>query len=131
MTKNDQLSLLESKSPHDYPILTPLVSFISLSASFEAGLIHSWGTLTFTDIDHVRIMKSSVMKPTPKRGGITSKSDPKHASIHKNLTPPDPYIGSICSKTRRYKGIHNWHAGQSSHESYVNLRPFQKKYHRS
>ena len=63
MTKNDLMSLLESNSPFDYLILTPLVSFISLCASFEASLIHSLGTLTLTDIDHVSIMKSSVMKP--------------------------------------------------------------------
>ena len=62
MTKNDLMSLLESNSPLDYPILTPLVSFVSLCASFEAGLIHSLGNLTLTDIDHVRIMKPRVMK---------------------------------------------------------------------
>ena len=61
------MSLPESSSPLDYPILTPLVSFISLYDSFEAGLIHSLGTLTLTDIDHVSIMKSSV-SPTPKKG---------------------------------------------------------------
>ena len=62
------MSLPESSSPLDYPILTPLVSFISLYDSFEADLIHSLGTLTLTDIDHVSIMKSSVMKPhTEKR----------------------------------------------------------------
>ena len=81
MTKNDLMSLLESNSPFDYPILTPLVSFISLCASFEVGLLHSLGTLTLIDIDHVSIMKSSVY-PTPKRGGITNQSDPKHASVH-------------------------------------------------
>ena len=59
MIKNDLVSLLKSSSPLDYPILTPLVSFILLCASFEAGLIHSWGTLTLTNIDHVSIMKSS------------------------------------------------------------------------
>ena len=75
MTKNDLMLLLESNSPFDYPILTPLVSFILLCASFEAGLILSLVTLTLTDIYHVRIMKSSVF-PTPKRGGITIKSDP-------------------------------------------------------
>ena len=84
MTKNDLMSLLESNSPLDYPILTSLVSSVSLCASFEAGLIHSLGTLTLTDIDHVSIIKSSVMKPTQKRGGITGKSDPKHASVHGN-----------------------------------------------
>ena len=57
------MSLLESNSPFDYPILTPLVSVILLCASFEAGLIHSLGTLTLTDIDDASIMKSSVMKP--------------------------------------------------------------------
>ena len=70
------MSLPESSSPLDYPILTPLVSFISLCTSFEAGLIHSLGTLTLTEIDHVRIMKSSV-SPKPKRGGITGERDPK------------------------------------------------------
>ena len=83
MTKNDLMSLLESNSPFDYLILTPLVSFISLGASFDAGLIHSWETLTLTDIDHLRMMTSNV-SPTPKRGGVTSQSDPKHASIHEN-----------------------------------------------
>ena len=81
--KNDLVSLLKSISPLDHPILTPLVSFISLCASFEAGHIHSLGTLTLTDIDHVSIMKSSV-SPTPKRGGITGQSDRKHASVHGN-----------------------------------------------
>ena len=83
MIKNDLMSLLESGSPHYYPILTPLVSFILLCSSFEADLIHSWGTLNLTDIDHVSTMKSSV-SPTPKRGGITGQSDPKHASVHGN-----------------------------------------------
>ena len=83
MIKNDLVSLLKSSSPLDYPILTLLVSFILLCASFEDGLIYSLGTLTLTDIDHVSIMKSSV-SPTPKRGGITSQSDPKYASVHGN-----------------------------------------------
>ena len=83
MIKNDLVSLLKSISPLDYPIPTPLVSFISLCASFEADLIHSLGTLTLTNINHVNIMKSNV-SPTPKRGGITGKSDPKHASVHGN-----------------------------------------------
>ena len=112
MTKNDLMSLLESNSPLDYPILTPLVSFVSLCASFEAGLIHSLGTLTLTDIDHVSIMKSSV-SPTSKGGEITGQSDPKYASVHGNLTLPDPYIGCIGSKTRRYKETHARQAGQS------------------
>ena len=68
MIKNDLMSLLESNLPLDYPILTPLVSFVSLYAFFEAGLIHSLGTLTLINIDHVSIMKSSVIKPhTEKR----------------------------------------------------------------
>ena len=83
MTKNNQASLLKSSLPLDYPILTPLVSFISLSVLFEADIIHSLGTLTLTDIDHVCIMKSSV-SPAPKKGGITGQSDPKHASVHGN-----------------------------------------------
>ena len=75
MTKNELMSLLKSNSLFDYPLLTPLVSFISLCASFEAGLIRSLGTLTLTDIDYVSIMICSV-SPTPKRGGITGQSDP-------------------------------------------------------
>ena len=62
------MSLPESSSPPDYPILTPSVPFISLYDSFEAGLINSLGTLTLTDIDHVSIMKSSVMKPHTEKG---------------------------------------------------------------
>ena len=57
MIKNGLVSLLKSISPLDYPILTPLVSFISLCASVEVGLIYYLGTLTLTDIDHVSIMK--------------------------------------------------------------------------
>ena len=68
------MSLPESNLPLDYHIQTPLVLFISLCATFEAGLIHSLGTLTLTDIGHVSIMKSSV-SPIPKRGGITGQSD--------------------------------------------------------
>ena len=112
MIKNDIVSLLKSSSLIDHPILTTFVSFISLCASFEADLIHSLGTLNLTDIDHVSIMKSSVSL-TLKRGGITGQSDPKHASVHGNLTPLDPHIGSIGSKTRRYKETHTRHAGQS------------------
>ena len=83
MITNNLMSLPGSTLPPYYPILTPLVSFFSLCASFDAGLIHSLGTLTLTDIDHVSIMKSSV-SPTPKRGVITGQSDPKHASVHGN-----------------------------------------------
>ena len=125
MIKNDLVILYKSSSPLDYPILTPLVSFISLCVSFEDDLIHSFGNLTLTGIDHVSIMKSIVMKPTPKRGG---QSDPKHASIHGNWTLPDPYIGSIGSKTSICKETHTrqwWTV--SSYESYVNLRPSRKK----
>ena len=113
MTKNNLVSLHKSSSALDYPILTPLLSFISLGLLFEDDLIHSLGTLNLTDMNLVSIMKSSVKKPTPKRGGITDKSDPKHASVHGNLTPLDPYIGIIGSKTRRYKETHTRHAGQS------------------
>ena len=77
------MSLPESISPLDYPILTPLVSLILLFASFEASHIQSWGTLTLTYIDHLSIMKSS-FSTKPKRGGITGQSDPKHASVHGN-----------------------------------------------
>ena len=83
MIKNALVSLHKSRSPLDYPILTPLVSLISLCASFEAGLIHSLENLTLTDIDHVSIMKSNV-SPTPEKGGITVQSDPKYASVHGN-----------------------------------------------
>ena len=66
MIKNDLVSLLKSSSPLDYPILTPLVSFISLYALLEADLILSLGTLTLTDIDHVSIMKYIVSSPHQK-----------------------------------------------------------------
>ena len=106
MTKNDVMSLLESNSPLDYPILTPLVSFVSLRASFQAGLIYSLETLTLPDIDHVSIMKPHTGKRWDHR-----QSGPKHASVQGNLTPQDPYIGSIGSKTSIYKENHTWHAG--------------------
>ena len=83
MIKNELVSLLMCRSPLEHPITTTLVSLISLCASFEANLIHSWGTLTLTGIDHVSIMKSN-FSPTPKRGGITGQSDQKHASVHGN-----------------------------------------------
>ena len=76
MTKNDLVSLLESSSPLDYTIQTPLVSFISLCTLHEAGLILSLETLTVTDIDHVSIIKSRVYL-TPKRGGITGQGETK------------------------------------------------------
>ena len=90
MIKNDLVSLLKSSSSPDHPILTSLVSLISLCASFDAGLIHSLETLTLTDIDRVSIIKS-IVSPTLKRSGINSQSDPKHASAHGNLTLSDPY----------------------------------------
>ena len=112
MIKNNLVSLLHCSSHLDYPILTPLVSFVSLCVSFETGLIHSLGTLTLTDIDHVSIMKSSAT-PTSKKGEIMGQSDPKYDSVHGNRTPPNTYIGSIGSKTRRYKDTYTRHAGQS------------------
>ena len=81
MIKNELVSLIESKSPLDHPILTPLVSLISLCASYKACLIHSMVTLILSDIYHVSIMKFSV-STSPKSGGITGKSHPKHASVH-------------------------------------------------
>ena len=93
MTKNDLMSLLESNSPLDYPILPPLVSFISLCASFEAVRIHSLGILTLTNIDHMSIMKSSVSL-TPKRGGITGQSDPKNMLAYMGIEPRQiPILG--------------------------------------
>ena len=77
MIKNNLISLFESGSPLDYHILTPLVSLISLGVSFEADLIHSLGTLTLTNIDHVSIMKLCVF-PTPKRGGIMGQRTQKN-----------------------------------------------------
>ena len=84
------------------------------------------GTLTLTHTDHVRIMKSSV-SPTPKRGGITVQSDPKDASIHVNLTPPDPYIGCLGSKTRIYKENHTLQAGESHLRELHKTPPFPKE----
>ena len=78
------MSLLEYNSPFDYPIVTPLVSFISLCASFEGGLIHSLGTVTLTHIDPVSIMKSSVMKPHTEKRWNHRPSDPKHARVYGN-----------------------------------------------
>ena len=95
-----------------YSYLTLLGFHHFIMCIIEASLIHSLETLTLTDIDHVSIRKYSV-SPTQKRGGITRQIDPKHASVHGNLTPPDPYVGSVGSKTRRYKETHTRHAGQS------------------
>ena len=82
MIKNDLVSLLKSISPLNHPILTPLISFILLCASFEAGLIHSLGILTLTNINHVSIMISSVFLTT-KKDGIIGQIDPKHASVYR------------------------------------------------
>ena len=97
MTKNNLVSLLKSSSPLDYPILTALVSFISLCLFFEVFFILSLGTLTLADIDYVSIMKSSVF-PTPKRRGITDQSDPNMLAYIGSRTLLDPYIGSIGSQ---------------------------------
>ena len=112
MTKNNLVLLLKYRSHFDYPIRTPLVSFILLCPFVEAGLIFSLGTLTLTDIDHVSIM-ISIDSPTPKIDGITGQSDPKYSSVHGNWTPHDTYISSIGSKTRRYKDTRTRHAKQS------------------
>ena len=84
MTKNDLMQLIESNSPLDYPSLSPLVSFVSLCASFDVGLIHSLGTLTLTDIDHFSISKSSVVKPHTKKRWNHRPTNPKHARVHGN-----------------------------------------------
>ena len=84
MTKNDLISLLESNSPLDYHILKPSVSFVQLCASYKDGLIHPLGTFTLTKIDHMSIMKSSVMKP-PHRKEVESP-----ANVTLNMLP---YMG--------------------------------------
>ena len=94
MTKNNQASLLKSSLPLDYPILTPLVSFIYLCSLFLVDLILSLGAFNLTDIDQVSIMKYSVCH-TPKRGGIIDQSDPKMLAYIGSRTLLDPYIGSI------------------------------------
>ena len=127
MNKNDLLSLLESNSPLDKPILTPLVSFVSLCASFEAGLIHSLGTLTLTDIDHVSVMKSSVIKPHIEKMWNHRPMWPKTCQCKWELNPADPYIGSIGSKTRRYKEIHTRLDGQSHLMRITRTSPFLKQ----
>ena len=64
------------------------------------------------DIDHVSIIKSSVF-PTPKRGGITGKSDSNMLAYIGSQTLLDPYIGNIGSKTSIYKDTQTPYAGQS------------------
>ena len=105
------MSLLRSSSPFDYPILTPLVSLVSLGTSFEVGLIHSWGTLNLTDIHNVNIMKSSV-SPKEKRGGIPT-------TVNQNMLPymgieprQIPILVCVGSMIRRCKDTHTWHAGK-------------------
>ena len=113
MTKNELVSLHKSSSPLDYSTQTPFVSFILLCALNDPDLIHSWGTLTLTDIYHASIMKSSV-SPTPKRGEITGPSDLINMLAYMgNLIPRDPYIGSIGSKTRRCMETHTGKSRQS------------------
>ena len=121
------MSLPESSSPFDYPILTTSVLFISLNDSFEAGLLHSLGTLTLTDIDHVSIMKSSV-SPTPKRGGITGKSDSITCQRIREFNPARSLQWQYRFKDQEmYGDPYPASRTVSSHESYVNLRPFRKK----
>ena len=50
MTKNYVMSLVESNSLFDYPILTPLLCFISLGASSKVVLLNSF--LTFNINPH-------------------------------------------------------------------------------
>ena len=121
------MSLPEASSPLDNPIMTPSVSFIYLYDSFEAGLIHSLGTLNLTDIDHVSIMKSSVSH-TPKRGGITGQSDSITCQRIWEFNPVRSLQWQYRFKDQEmYGDPYPASRTVSSHESYVNLRPFQKK----
>ena len=121
------MSLPESSSPLDYPILTPSISFISLYDSFEDGLIHSLGTLTLPDIDHVSIMKSSV-SPTLKRGGITGQSDSITCQRIWEFNPARSLQWQYRFKDQEmYGDPYPASRTVSSHESYMNLRPFRKK----
>ena len=112
MIKNDLVLLFESRSPLDYPILTPLVSLISLCALFEAGLILSLRTLTLTEIDCVSIIESSV---TTHRKQVESPAKGNHNMLAYigTRTLLEPYICSIGSKTRRYKDTSTHLDGQS------------------
>ena len=121
------MSLPESSSPLDYPILTPSVSLISLYDSFEAGLIHSLGTLTLTDINHVSIMKSSV-SPTPKRAGINGQSDLIICWRLQELNPARSLQWQYRFKDQEmYGDLYPASRTVSSHESQVNLHPSRKK----
>ena len=94
MIKNKLVLLLKSSSPLNYPLITPLVSFISLCAFIQAGLILSFGTLTLKDIDQMSIMKSTIFS-TPKRGVITGQRDSNMLAYRGSRTLLDSYIGSI------------------------------------
>ena len=54
-----------------------------------------------------------MFNPTLKRGGITNQNEPKHASVYREQTLLEPYIGSIGSMTRRYKDTHTRMYGES------------------
>ena len=102
MTKNYLVSLHKS-----------MVSFISFCALHKVSLILSFGTLTLTDIEHVRSMKSCVY-PRQKRDGITGQSETKkHANIYRELNPARFLYWLIGTKTRRYKETHTRLDGQS------------------
>ena len=121
------MSLPEFSSYFDYPILTPSVSFISLYDSLEAGLIHSLGTLTLTNIDHVSIMKSSV-SPTPKRDGITGQSDSITWQRIWEFNPARSLQWQYRFKVQEmYGDPYPARLIVSSHKSYVNLCPSRKK----
>ena len=77
LKKTDLMSLLEYNLICDYPMLTPLLSFITLCALFEAGIVNSLGTLSLIDIVHVSIMKSSFMKPYSKKRRNHCPNGPK------------------------------------------------------
>ena len=104
MTKNNLVSLPKSRSPLDYPILTHLVSLISLCAFVEADFIVSLGNLTLTNIDHVSIMKSSVKSLHQILVESLAKVNQNMLAYLGNQTLLHPDIESINSKTKRYKG---------------------------
>ena len=128
MTKNNLASLLKSRSPLDYPILTPLVSFISLCASFEAGLIHSFiGNFNLNRHRSSEHHEIQFLTHSEKRWN-TGKSDTITCQCICEFNPArslywqyrfedqeilgDPYLA--CPKI-------------SSRKSYLNLYPSQKK----
>ena len=95
MTKNNLVLLLKYMSHLDYPILTPFISLISLCAFIEVGLIHSLGTLTLKDIDHMSIMKSTVYFPLEKKVESLAKMNKNMLVYIGNLKLLDSYIGRI------------------------------------